>query len=259
MSGQYSQKGTRVTIMVIEGLVGIAALIAGLLFIVRPDGSLLGMSRGTLSSTAFSDYLVPGVLLVVVVASGTLLAACAVGLRTRNSAEIVLASGAMLLLFEGVEEALIGFSPERPLVVLLGLVLIALSMALAGPMQAAQVELTGDTLVVRFPGTSAFLAFKQPLAIPLAHVRQVDRATHGPDERWESFLGLGTWLPGVVGATRFRHASGRVFWNVSDPANAIVVQLEQEHYSRLVIDVADADGTIATVRAAIAVRAPHAA
>ena len=43
-----------------------------------------------------------------------------------------------------------------------------------------------------------------------------------------------------------------MFLNVSDPANAIVVQLEQEHYSRLVIDVADPDRTIATVRAAIA-------
>jgi hypothetical protein len=238
--------------MVIEGLVGIAALIAGLLFIVRPDGSLLGMARGTLSDTGFSDYLAPGILLVVVVAGGTLLAAGAVGLRTRNAAELVLASGAMLLLFECVEEALIGFSPERPLIVFLGLVLIALSLRLAGPMRAAQIELAGDRLVVRFPGSSALLAFKRPLAIPLAHVRRVDRATRGPEEQWEGFLGLGTWLPGVVGAPRFRHASGRVFQNVSDPANAIVVQLEQEHYSRLVIDVADPDGTIATVRAAIA-------
>ena len=34
MSSGNSQKGTRMTIMVIEGLVGIAALVAGLLFIV---------------------------------------------------------------------------------------------------------------------------------------------------------------------------------------------------------------------------------
>jgi diguanylate cyclase (GGDEF)-like protein len=35
-------------------------------------------------------------------------------------------------------------------------------------------------------------------------------------------------------------------------AEAIVVQLQQEHFSRLVIDVADPDVTIATIRAAIA-------
>ena len=252
MSSGASQKGTRMTIVVIEGLVGIAALIAGLLFIVRPDGSLLGMPRGTLSGTGFRDYLVPGILLVVVIAGVTLLGAGAVGLRTRNAAELVLAGGATLVLFEGVEEALIGFSPERPIVVLLGLVLIALSLRLAGPMEAAHLELAGDTLVIGFPGASALLAFKRPLAIPLAHVVQVDRATHGPEERLEGFLGLGTWLPGVVGAPRFRHGGGRAFWNVSDPANAIVVQLEQEHYSRLIVDVADPDGTIAAVRAAIA-------
>jgi hypothetical protein len=252
MSSGNSQKGTRVTIMVIEGLVGIAALIAGILFMVRPDGSLLWMARGTLSETAFSDYLVPGILLVVVVGGGTLTAAGAVRLRTLNAAEMVLASGAMLVLFEGVEEALIGFNPQQPLIVLLGLVLIALSLRLAGPMRAALVEVMDDRVTVRFPGSSALLAFKRPLAIPLAHVRRVDRATGGPEERWQSFLGLGTWLPGVVGAPRFHHASGPVFWNVSDPAKAIVVQLQQERYSRLVIDVADPDVTIATVRAAIA-------
>ncbi len=259
MSSGNSQKGTRMTIMVIEGLVGIAALIAGLLFIARPDGSLLGMARGTLSETAFTDYLVPGILLVVVVGGGTLTAACAVGLRARNAAEIVLASGAMLVLFEGVEEALIGGNPQQPLIVLLGLVLIALSLRLAGPMQAAQVELVGDSVMVRFPGASALLAFKRPLEIPLAHVSRVDRASTGPEEEWHGFLGLGSWLPGVLGAPRFHHASGHVFWNVSDPANAIVMQLQQEHYSRLVIDVADPDGTIATVRSALAAQTRSAA
>jgi hypothetical protein len=39
---------------------------------------------------------------------------------------------------------------------------------------------------------------------------------------------------------------------MDDPANAIMVQLEQEQYSRLVIDVTDPARTIATVRAAIA-------
>src|SRR6185437_13276504 len=88
MSSGNSQKGTRMTIMAIEGLVGFAAVIAGLLLMVRPDGSLLGMSKVTLSATGFSDYLVPGVLLVVLVGGGTLIAAVGVGLRTRNAAEI---------------------------------------------------------------------------------------------------------------------------------------------------------------------------
>ena len=146
MSGEDSQKGTRMTIMVIEGLVGIAALIAGLLFIVRPDGSLLGMARGTLSDHRVQRLPRAG--------------HPARGRRRRRDASrglcswpadaqcrrTVLASGAMLLLFEGVEEALIGFSPERPLIVLLGLVLIALSLRLAGPMRAAQIELAGDSV-----------------------------------------------------------------------------------------------------------------
>ena len=259
MSGGISQKGARMTVMVIEVLVGIAALIAGLLFIVRPDGSLLGMARGTLSETAFRDYLVPGILLMVVVGGGTLGAASAVGLRTRNAAELTLASGAMLVFFELVESALIGFNPQQPLIVFLGLVLIALSLRLAGPMQAAQVEVVGDSVLVRFPGASAFLAFKRPLEIPLAHISCVDRVSDGPEAQLQSFLGLGSWLPSVVGAPRFHHPGGRVFWNVSDPANAIAMQLNHDRYARLVIDVADPDGTIATVRAALAAQTRTAA
>ncbi|MGA7988234.1 MAG: hypothetical protein WCB51_07540 [Candidatus Dormiibacterota bacterium] len=259
MSTADSRKGTRRSIMVIECLVGFAALTAGLLFIARPDGSLLGMARATLSGTAFSDYLVPGILLVLVVGGGTLAAAAAVALRTRNAAEIVLASGATLVVFEIVEEAMVGVNLQQPLVGLLGLALIALSFRLAGPMQAAEVELAGDVVTIRFPGASAFLAFKRPLVIPLAHISRVDRAAHGPDEQVQGFLGLGTWWPGAIGATRFHHAAGRVFWNVSDPANAIVLHLEQEHYSRMVIDVADPDGTVGAVRAALARRTRSAA
>jgi hypothetical protein len=245
--------------MVIECLVGIAALVAGILFIVRPDGSLLGMSKSSLSATAFSDYLVPGILLAVVVAGWTLAAAAAVFLLTRNAAEVVLGSGAMLVFFELVESALVGFNPQQPMIAFLGLVLIALSLRLAGPMEAAEVALAGDKVVIRFPGASILLAFKRPLEIPLRHIIAVDRATHGPEEQWHGFLGFGRWLPGIAGAPRFHHTSGRVFWNVSDRANALVVQLQQEHYSRLVIDVADPDGTIATVRAAIARQAHSAA
>jgi hypothetical protein len=259
MSSGNSQKGTRVTIMVVEGLVSIAALIAGLFFIVRPDGSLLGMSTQTLSGTPFSNYTVPGILLMFVVSGGTLLAACAVGMRTRNAAELVLASGAMLVSFELVEEALIGLNPQQPMIVFLGIILIALSLRLAGPMQTAQVELAGDKMVVRFPGASALLAFRQPLEIPLAHVSRADRGADGAGDQPQGFLGLGSWLPNVITAPRFHHADRPLFWNVSNPANAIVVQLHNENYSRLVIDVADPDATIATIRAAIAGQTRNAA
>ena len=259
MSPGESLKGTRITIMVIEGLVGLAAVITGLLLIVRPDGSLLGMTTGTLSVAGFSDYLVPGILLVIVVGTVTFIAAVAVGLRTRNAAELVLASGATLLLFEGVEQALIGFSPQQSVIVLLGLMLIALSFLLAGPMQAAEVDVLADRLTIRFPGSSTLLTFKRPLEIPFAHIRRVDPSPHAQEEEWHSFLGLGRWLPSVIGAPRFRHAGGRVLWNVSDPANAIVVQLQQEHYSQVVIDVADPDGTVAAVRAAVAGRSRNVA
>jgi hypothetical protein len=55
MDTRYAKKGTRRAIMVIECVVSVAALVAGLLFIVQPNGSLVGMTTATLSATPFSD------------------------------------------------------------------------------------------------------------------------------------------------------------------------------------------------------------
>ncbi|HVC40895.1 MAG TPA: hypothetical protein VND54_02845 [Candidatus Saccharimonadales bacterium] len=253
------QKGTRLTVMVIEGVLGIAAVSAGLLFIAQPDGSLLGMSTATLTTTPFSDYTVPGVLLALVVGGGTLLAAWAVRRRARNAAELVLASGMMLVFFELVEEVLIGLNPQQPVIVFAGVVLIALALRLAGPMQAAEVALTDGNVTVRFPGASALLEFKRPLEIPIDHVLGVERASEEAREQRQGIFGLGAWLPSVITAPRFHHPRGSMLWNVSDPANAIVIELREDHHSRVVIDVADPDETIATIRAAIAGRTLSAA
>ena len=254
-----AKRGTRLAIMIVESTVGAAALVTGLLFILRPNGSIIGISTSTLSATPFSDFTAPGVLLVFVVGGWTLLAAYSVARRTRNAAEVVLVSGVMLVIFELVEEALIGFNPQRPLIVLIGLALIALSLRLAGPMVAAEVELAGGNLVVRFPGASALLAFKKPLEVPLTHVVGAECVGADTSGRGRGFLSLGTWLPGVITAGRAHRHGGRVFWNVSNPDRAIEIFLRGERYSRLIVDVTDPDQVIAVIHQGIAGQAHGAA
>jgi hypothetical protein len=110
----------------------------------------------------------------------------------------------------------------------------------------------GTDLVVNVEGPDRFWAFKSELRIPLAHVTGSERAT---EEARKWFHGLrlgGTNLPGVITAGNFIEREGWVFWDVHDPQGAIAIHLRDDHYARLVIEVADPGAAIAMVRAAIA-------
>ena len=51
---------------IIELFVALGALPAGLMFILKPDGSLMGMNTLQLSNSPFSDFLIPGIALFTI-------------------------------------------------------------------------------------------------------------------------------------------------------------------------------------------------
>src|ERR1700730_1426330 len=61
--------------VVLEIFLGIDALFGGGVFILVPDGHLLGMTTRTLAGSPFRSYLVPGIILIAVVGVAPLLAA----------------------------------------------------------------------------------------------------------------------------------------------------------------------------------------
>jgi hypothetical protein len=107
----------------------------------------------------------------------------------------------------------------------------------------AQIDIDGDTLVVKVEGLDKLWAFKSRLDIPLANVRG---ATIDPGIVAEpkGVRAPGAHVPGVIVAGTFRTEGERVFWNVHNPANAIVIELSDERYARLVIEVDDPRDTV---------------
>jgi hypothetical protein len=57
----------------------------------------------------------------------------------------------------------------------------------------------------------------------------------------------GAHVPGVITAGTFHIPGERVFWDVHDPAKAVVIELADEHYARLVVQVADPRATVVLV------------
>jgi hypothetical protein len=60
----------------------------------------------------------------------------------------------------------------------------------------------------------------------------------------------------AVVAGSFHHEGDRVFWDVHDPAKAVVIHLADERYARLVIGVDDPEGTVAAIRHALGTAGP---
>lgn len=105
------------------------------------------------------------------------------------------------------------------------------------------------TLHVR--GADQLWAFKSSLEIPLQHVAglRADPSTaHG---WWHGIRMLGTNIPGVLTAGTFYQHGKQIFWDVHNPDNTIVIELRDERYNELIVEVADPQFAVELVTAAL--------
>ena len=117
-----------------------------------------------------------------------------------------------------------------------------------------EIELTESTLIVHMKGFDKILSLKSQLEIPLTHVvgAEIDPAVV---EQWGKInlkeFRVGTGLPGVIKAGNFLLNGQWAFWDVHDPHKAITIKLADEHYTRLVIEVADPATDVARIEEAL--------
>ncbi|GAA2641619.1 hypothetical protein [Paractinoplanes durhamensis] len=115
----------------------------------------------------------------------------------------------------------------------------------------AQINIDGDHLIVEMEGWDKLWALKSRLEIPLSNVRGAT-ADPGIAREPKGLRAPGAYLPGVITAGTFHIDGERVFWDVHDPTKAVVIQLADERYTRLIIEVPDPRETVDRVERAIA-------
>lgn len=110
----------------------------------------------------------------------------------------------------------------------------------------ARISVEGKDLVVEVEGMDRLWSLKSRLTIPLAHVcgATADPGIVGDGQGMK--LG-GARIPGVIVAGTFRQDGERVFWDVHDKAKAVVIELQDDRYARLVVEVADPRATVELV------------
>ncbi|MBA2560392.1 MAG: hypothetical protein H0V07_11010 [Propionibacteriales bacterium] len=85
-------------LITLEVFIGASAVIGSLLLVVRPDGSLLHAEVSALEGSPFSEWLLPGVLLTVLVGGGFLVAGGWLWVAGRYARELSLVAGCGLVL-----------------------------------------------------------------------------------------------------------------------------------------------------------------
>lgn len=97
-------------------------------------------------------------------------------------------------------------------------------------------------------GIDRLWSLRSRLVIPLGHIRSVSVDTEAARGWWHGLKIMGTQVPGVVTAGTFYEHGGIVFYDVHDPERTIVLELDHERYSRLVLEVEDPDAAVSCIR-----------
>ena len=97
-------------------------------------------------------------------------------------------------------------------------------------------------------GFDKLWAFKSSLEIPLVHIASV-RADPEIARRWWHGLRMpGTHVPGLITAGSFYQEGKRVFWDVHQPEKTIVIELHDERFNELIVEVADPEAALKLVQ-----------
>ncbi len=114
-----------------------------------------------------------------------------------------------------------------------------------------EVELTESALIVHVQGMDRLWTLKSRLEIPLAHVVGAEVDPEIARGWRKGIRAPGTHVPGVITAGTFYQEGERVFWDVHDPEKTVVINLKDERYARLVIEVDDPPATAAAIQGAL--------
>ncbi len=114
-----------------------------------------------------------------------------------------------------------------------------------------EISIHGDQAVFEVLASHKVWAFKSKLQIPLSHISGARLEPNPPLGWFDAIKWVGTDLPHLFRAGTFFTHEGRVFFDVRHPEKTIIVDLKDEEYKHLVIEVEDPSHSVDILRAAI--------
>jgi hypothetical protein len=112
-------------------------------------------------------------------------------------------------------------------------------------------SISDGNLVLHVRGADKLWAFKSLLEIPLAHISEIRADPAIAHGWWHGLRMPGTHIPGVLTAGTFYQDGKRVFWDVHNPENTVVIELKDERYNELIVEVANPKAAVELVKAGL--------
>lgn len=117
-----------------------------------------------------------------------------------------------------------------------------------------EITIDGEKVIFEVEGWHKLWSLRSRLEIPLAHLKGV-HADPAPAMGWFNGLKVaGTDIPNIFRAGIFYQEGNFVFWDVSNPEKTIVIDLEDERFAKLIVEVADPQAAIKLLKDAISRR-----
>lgn len=113
----------------------------------------------------------------------------------------------------------------------------------------ARVSITDDQLTVAPQGLHKLWGFKSRIRVPLEHVRGAT-ADPGIVHEPKGLRAPGLYVPGVATIGTFYREGEKHFWDVRHGSGAIVIELVDESYTRLVVEVDHPRSTVDAINQA---------
>lgn len=105
-----------------------------------------------------------------------------------------------------------------------------------------------NSVIFEVKGWDKVFAFKSSLEIPVEHIVAVYAAPNIEMNFLDSIKLLGTSIPKVFRAGTFYQQNEIIFWDVHNTENVIIIELEHEHFKKLVIEVDNPAEAIAIIK-----------
>ncbi|MDZ4845535.1 MAG: hypothetical protein SH857_08300 [Chitinophagales bacterium] len=112
-----------------------------------------------------------------------------------------------------------------------------------------KVTVNDDHVIFDVVGMHKFWSFKDQIKVPREHIAKAHNNLKALPVLWRGWRLPGTHVPFVITAGTYYQRGNKNFWDVVKQRNAIIVELKDEKYKNLIIEVEKPEETLALLNA----------